>query len=112
MAQAVQQVYAGQAMNRFASLITFFTLFLTCLLFAQTAPSPAQSTKRKPFQPAAQAQPGGGPDKVWVNTNSSVYHCFGDRYYGRTANGRYMTEASARSAGAKGPRGHTCSVSK
>ena len=87
------------------------------MLHAQTtsAPvqtAPVQTAKRKPFQPAAQVSPGGGPDKVWVNTNSSVYHCFGDRYYGRTANGRYMTEAAARAAGAKGPRGHTCAAPK
>ena len=61
---------------------------------------------------ATQAATGGGPDKVWVNLNSSTYHCFGDRYYGKTANGRYMTEAAAKSAGAHGAGGKTCPVAK
>ena len=74
-------------------------------------PTPA-SGKRQPPKPAKDAAPGGGPDKVWVNLNSSVYHCFGDRYYGKTANGRYMTEAAAKSAGAKGPGGKSCPAAK
>ncbi len=69
-------------------------------------------SKRKAPKPAMQQAPGGGPDQVWVNTNSSVYHCPGDRFYGKTAHGRYMTEAAAKSAGAKGVGGRTCSASK
>lgn len=48
------------------------------------------------------------PHKVWVNTSTKVYHCYGDRYYGKTANGKYMTEAEAKALGAKGSRGETC----
>ena len=59
-----------------------------------------------------QQAPGGGPDQVWVNTNSSVYHCPGDRFYGKTSHGRYMTEAAAKSAGAKGVGGKTCFAGK
>ena len=66
------------------------------------------SSKRQPPKPAATAAPGGGPDKVWVNTGTSVYHCPGDRYYGKTKDGRYMTEKDAKAAGAKGPKGKTC----
>ena len=76
---------------------------------AQTALAPAKGQTPKSAKDAA---PGGGPDKVWVNLNSSKYHCYGDRYYGKTANGRYMTEAAAKSAGAKGAGGKTCSTSK
>lgn len=74
--------------------------------------APAAPAKRQPPKPAADAAPGGGPDKVWVNLNSAKYHCYGDRYYGKTANGRYMTEAAAKSAGAKGPSGKSCSTPK
>lgn len=86
-----------------------------------TAAIPAPSTsgnvsaapaKRRPPKPAAQAAPGGGPNMVWVNLKTSTYHCFGSRYYGKTASGRYMTEAAAKSAGAKGSSGKTCSAAK
>jgi hypothetical protein len=80
---------------------------------ATAAPQPSATPgKRQAPKPAKDAAPGGGPDKVWVNLNSSVYHCYGDRYYGKTANGRYMTEAAAKSAGAKGAGGKTCSAAK
>ena len=48
------------------------------------------------------------PGMVWVNTKSKVYHKEGDRYYGKTKNGKFMTEADAVKAGyheAK-PAGH------
>lgn len=65
-------------------------------------------TKRKPPQPLAVQAPGAAPDKVWYNAASKVYHCPTDRYYGRTKDGKYMTEAEAKSAGAHGPRGKDC----
>lgn len=80
------------------------TLLLACLpAFAQTAPAP------KPMPaPAARAAQGGGPGIVWVNTASKVYHCYGDRYYGKTKDGRYMTESAAKAMGAHGARNATC----
>jgi hypothetical protein len=100
-------------------------LALASSLSAQTAGSPPQTspsatpppaattpTKRQAPKPAAEEAPGGGPDKVWVNTNSSVYHCPGDRFYGKTAHGRYMTEAAAKAAGAHGVGGKTCTTGK
>jgi len=89
----------------YASLAFAFCLVLT--IHAQNAQTPAPA-KRQPPQPAATQAPGAAPDKVWVNAASKVYHCPGDRYYGRTKDGAYMTEAAAKAAGAHGPRGQTC----
>jgi hypothetical protein len=36
---------------------------------------------------------------VWVNTESGIYHKQGSRYYGKTKQGKYMTEADAIKAG-------------
>jgi hypothetical protein len=38
--------------------------------------------------------------KVWVNLDSGIYHKSG-RYYGKTKNGKFMTEAEAKAAGYK-----------
>jgi hypothetical protein len=38
---------------------------------------------------------------VWVNTESGVYHRPGTRWYGKTKQGKYMTEAHAIKAGYK-----------
>jgi len=46
---------------------------------------------------AAQAPPAKG--MVWVNTATKVFHREGDRWYGKTKEGRYMTEADAIKAG-------------
>jgi len=56
--------------------------------------TPAASAK----SPApAQGSPGNG--MVWVNTETGVYHKEGTRYYGKTKQGKYMSEADAVKAG-------------
>lgn len=66
--------------------------------------APAASTRSKaadtsaPSASTSQAA-GGGNGKVWVNTKSGVYHKEGDRWYGKTKEGKYMTEEEAIKAG-------------
>ena len=48
--------------------------------------------------------------KVWVNTSSRVYHCAGSRYYGTTANGKYLSERDAIAQGHRPAYGKKCSM--
>jgi hypothetical protein len=45
------------------------------------------------------ASPKSGIGKVWVNTSTGVYHHDGDVWYGKTKQGKYMTENEAIRAG-------------
>ena len=76
---------------------------------AAPAAAPAPAAKASAPAPAAQAASGGGPGMVWVNTASKVYHCQGDRWYGKTKAGSYMTEAQAKAQGARPDHNKPCS---
>lgn len=66
---------------------------------AAAAPMERERTKGTGGATVAQQPPEKG--MVWVNTSTKVYHKEGDRYYGKTKNGKFMTEADAIKAGYK-----------
>jgi hypothetical protein len=58
--------------------------------------------------PGTAAAKTGGPGQVWVNSASKVYHCPGDRYYGKTKSGEFMSQSAAVAAGAHPSGGKAC----
>ena len=67
-------------------------------------PSPATPRQPPPATPAKAAAPSvsqgtPGPGMVWVNLSSGVYHYPGHQFYGKTKNGKYMSEDEAVKAG-------------
>jgi hypothetical protein len=57
--------------------------------------SPAAKTTTSSAEANATPAPGGGHGLVWVNTESHVYHKEGSRFYGKTKQGKYVSEADA-----------------
>jgi hypothetical protein len=72
------------------------------------AKPPAATTSTAPATKTADTTaftPPPSPGMVWVNLETKVYHKEGDRWYGKTKKGKYMTEADAIKAGYKLSKG-------
>lgn len=63
------------------------------------APPPPPAPAPKAAAPAASSQGTPSAGSVWVNLDTGVYHYSNSRYYGKTKNGKYMSESDAMKAG-------------
>ncbi len=113
--------------NKLTLWLSAFFLIITIGILPALAQAQASSnsTNSGAAKPAAQANPSATPaapktatkaaagtpssseiaaakasGKVWVNTESGVYHKSG-RWYGKTKSGKFMTESEAKAAGYK-----------
>jgi len=101
--------YASVAELEKAGVTTRTIEQITPLVTAKSPKAPA-SHKSTSAKPTASAKAAGSdeeveartpprPGLVWVNTESKVFHTEGDRWYGKTKKGEWMTEAEALKAG-------------
>ncbi len=67
---------------------------------------PRQGAASRPTDTAAQSSAPPQPGMVWVNKETKVFHRAGDRWYGKTKKGQYMTEADAVKAGYRESKEH------
>jgi DNA uptake protein ComE-like DNA-binding protein len=100
---------AGVSKSTIAKIAPLVTVSALPVAAKPTQVAPAAPAV-KPVTPAAAAPPQTAPTAapytappaagmVWVNLETKVYHKEGDRWYGKTKNGKYMTEADAIKAG-------------
>lgn len=78
---------------------------------AAQKPAARAATEKSTVKAGAAAKSSGSEARVapakgmvWVNTNSGVFHREGDRWYGKTKEGKFMTEAEAVKAGYRPPK--------
>jgi hypothetical protein len=106
------------ALSMLAFCLTLAVVISPALAQAQATSSGTGSAQAKPAAPASPSAAPAAPKaatgapssseiaaakasgKVWVNTESGVYHKSG-RWYGKTKAGKFMTEAEAKAAGYK-----------
>jgi uncharacterized protein DUF3761 len=74
---------------------------------AQTPTTGTQMGSR-PTLPGGMSRTPGGAGKVWVDRASRSYVCDGDRGYGTSKGGAYMTEADAIAQGNRAASGSKC----
>ena len=75
---------------------------------SEPAPKPAMRSMSPMTTPNSAVARPLRADDVWVNRRSKIYHCPGNRWYGRTPSGEYMSEADALAKSYKAEKGKSC----
>ena len=83
------------------------TVALVLVLLSLVACGPSTRAVNRETEVATQSA-GNQNVKVWVNTNSGVYHCPGTRWYGKTKSGQFMTQREAQAKGYRPAYGAVC----
>lgn len=90
-------------MNRLRTSLALLIILLSLIACGSSSEAVANRDTTVPTQST------GTPNvKVWVNTNSGVYHCPNTRWYGNTKSGRFMTQREAQSKGYRPAYGAVC----
>ena len=66
---------------------------------ARVKPAPATGKAPSASPAGVEARTPPAPGMVWVNTATKIFHREGDPWYGKTKEGKFMTEADAIQAG-------------
>jgi len=95
-----------------AAAVTTLCLLLLGSIYIRHAWVLRHAAQPPPETPVTQATQTSGAAssamKVWVNTSSGTYHCPGTRWYGKTQQGQYMTQAEAQDKGYHPAAHHPC----
>jgi len=68
--------------------------------------TPPANPPRPSMEPTGPSEVSPATGMVWVNTDTKVFHRAGDRWYGHTKRGKYMTESQALAGGYRESREH------